>query len=232
MQSMSDNVVTLFHGSKNGFDGSPRPDYKFANESTDFGKALYLGVDPIQAFSVNFDKKGYSLVCYRLELELSDLSICTLSGMQWLMFICFNRGVLRDYIKTNLYQSMLKIRKSYDIIVGAIADDTMEYALPDFVDSRCTDIVLFRTLMAYGFQNQYALITYKATNRLMYEVIPNDEIDFNIVQAAKEDYLLKRKYYYNMYCKMFSGVGNTIESLKRKGIFDGVFEDLDTRFIL
>ena len=143
-----------------------------------------------------------------------------MSGLRWLLFVGYNRGILYNYADTNLIRSIKQVRNLYDIIVGPIADDTMEFAFPDFEEYRCTDVVLYRTLLSYGFKNQYTLISKRSEDHICVEKLSDRYIDFGAVTAAKKDYKEKRRYYYSQNLKIFGGVGRNILQLESEGIFD------------
>lgn len=88
---MSDrNIITLYHGSKSGIEGSIAP---VSRERCDFGRGFYMGTEETQPLTLICNYEGARL--YNLELNLTGLKVLNIEvGIDWALFVAYNRGRL------------------------------------------------------------------------------------------------------------------------------------------
>ena len=142
---MSDrNIITLYHGSKSGIEGSIAP---VSRERCDFGRGFYMGTEETQPLTLICNYEGARL--YNLELNLTGLKVLNIEvGIDWALFVAYNRGRLAPARGTALYERICKMAVGYDVIVGYIANDRMFVVLDRFFGGEITDTALINSLSA------------------------------------------------------------------------------------
>lgn len=158
----SNEVVTLYHGSKSGLDGEIKP---ISRDKCDFGKGFYMGTDKNQPLTLicNYDNAKL----YTLELNLTGLKILDVEvGLDWAMLVAYNRGKMDDAKGTSIYKRIAKLAEGCDVIVGYIANDRMFVVLDRFFNGDITDVALINSLSALKFGKQYVAVTQKACDQI------------------------------------------------------------------
>lgn len=162
---ISDNKLTLYHGSKNGLKGSIKP---ISRDRCDFGRGFYMGDNPIQPLTLisDFEKaEFYILSLNKNKLKTKEISL----DLDWAMLIAYHRGLLEDYKDTKFYKKYKDMFKNVDIAIGYIADDRMFVVLDNFFNGTLTDIGLLKCLSALKLGKQYVALTDKATDNIKIE---------------------------------------------------------------
>lgn len=156
------DVHRLYHGSKGGIHGKIRP---CSRDLCDFGKGFYMGTNKQQVLTLicNFDHA----VFYEMDFNTSGLSVLQLNAdIDWAMFVAYNRGRLENYKNTSVYRELAEKQRSFDVIVGPIADDRMYLTLSMFFDSQITDIALVQCLSLLNLGNQWVAMNDKACSNI------------------------------------------------------------------
>ena len=90
----SDEVVTLYHGSKSGIVGDIAPT---SREHCDFGKGFYMGTEMAQPLTLICNYPDAKL--YTVKVDLSGLKILDIEvGIDWALLVAYNRGKM-DSVK-------------------------------------------------------------------------------------------------------------------------------------
>ena len=213
--------IPLYHGSKGGIKGEPRPS---SRESCDFGPALYLGTMREQAFSICLNHSNPHF--YECALDARDLRILYLTDYQWLFFVGFSRGALPYYSETALYRSMCETVDFADVIVGDIADDSIYPAFQDFCDNLITDHGLVSALKFLQLGRQCALKSKKACSHVKMQEVTLGPKDISYLQTFEHERSVRAQTVLRETTKLYRTVGNTLDDLERRGVFDAAFESL------
>lgn len=159
---MSDKIIPLYHGSKNGLNGKIQP---ISRELCDFGKGFYMGTEQEQPLTLicNYD----NATLYNLELDTTNLIIKDIPlDLDWALFVAFNRGRLTKELSPTLYNKFATYNNNTDVFKGYIANDRMFVVLDRFFDGDITDIALVESLSALKLGIQYVAITQKACDSI------------------------------------------------------------------
>lgn len=159
---LSGNKRVLFHGSKFGIQGGIAPNK--SRVACDFGLGFYTGTSEKQARERIVDESNG--IFYSVYADMSNLNVYTFKNMRdWCFFVGVNRGFikLRDIPK---FEETFNRIKSSDVIVGDIADDTMQSVFPDFLIGNITDVALQKCLMCANLGTQYVFKTVKACSSI------------------------------------------------------------------
>ncbi len=158
----SNDIVTLYHGSKSGISGAIAP---VSREYCDFGKGFYMGTDRMQPLTLicNYPKAKI----YTLQVDLSNLKIFDVEvGLDWALLIAFYRGKMETVKNTQIYNRIADLSKGCDMIISYIASDRMFVVLDRFFNGEITDIALTQSLSALKLGKQYAALTEKACKKI------------------------------------------------------------------
>lgn len=158
----SNEVITLYHGSKSGIQGDIAP---ISRAHCDFGKGFYMGTDYMQPLTLicNYPKAKL----YTLSVDLSNLKILNVEvGLDWAMLVAYNRGKMEAAKNTKIYERFKNLTREYDMIVGYIANDRMFVVLDRFFNGEITDLALIHSLSALKLGKQYAALTPKACGQI------------------------------------------------------------------
>ena len=159
---MSEKIIKLYHGSKNGLNGKIQP---ISRELCDFGKGFYMGTEQEQPLTLicNYD----NATLYNLELDTTNLIIKDIPlNLDWALFVAFNRGRLTKDLSPTLYNKFATYKNNIDVFKGYIANDRMFVVLDRFFDGDITDIALVESLSALKLGIQYVAITQKACDSI------------------------------------------------------------------
>ena len=159
-------IVKLYHGSKGGLEGPIRLDR--GNRFCDFGRGFYMGVGDDQPktliCSARNDKRA---MFYEVELNLDGLNVTRFeSGLEWLMFVAYCRGFVREIANAGLLAHFEKIRAGSDVIFGKIADDRVYTAIQAFFRGEIHYQCCYDCLGAFNLGDQYAAVTGRACDAI------------------------------------------------------------------
>lgn len=132
----TNEIVTLYHGSKSGIRGKIAP---ISRERCDFGRGFYIGTDRTQPLTLICNYPDARI--YTLSADLSDLRILDIEvGLDWALLVAYNRGKM-------------------DAIKGSAIYDR-------FFNGEITDMALVNSLSALKPGRQYAALTEKACKKI------------------------------------------------------------------
>lgn len=155
-------IVTLYHGSKSGIRGTIAP---ISRNHCDFGKGFYMGTNYTQPLTLicNYPKAKL----YTLRVNLTNLKILNIDiDLDWALLIAYNRGKMEAIKDSKLYKRFKNLSKSYDMIIGYIANDRMFVVLDRFFNGEITDFALINSLSALNLGKQYVALTQKACSQI------------------------------------------------------------------
>lgn len=158
----SDDIVTLYHGSKFEIEGSILPS---SRDKCDFGKGFYMGTERSQPLTLicNFEQAKL----YTVNVNLSGLKILDIEvGIDWALLIAYNRGRMESAKGTSIYNRVSEMTKDVDLVIGYIANDRMFVVLDRFCNGEITDTALINSLSALKLGKQYVALTDKACNQI------------------------------------------------------------------
>lgn len=159
------NVLTVYHGSKNGLEGPIRMVAGRNRQTCDFGQGFYMGDEPTQPRTLICD--GGKPTLYTLSLDLEGLKVHRFkTDADWAMFVAYNRGFLEDYRKTAYYRELKRIREKSDVIFGRIANDRIFATMRVFFEGLIGVPALVKCLSALNVGNQYCAISRKAFSQI------------------------------------------------------------------
>ena len=181
------NQMKLFHISKEGIVGNITP---CSRSNCDFGSGFYMGDEESDIFSFLDSKKFANRKFYDVSLNFNGLNIYHLTFCKWLIYVLYNRGFLSEYGIENcaLIDSMMEFYDSYDLIIGAIADDSIYEAMDLFADGLVSDTFVYRVFTEIRLCKQIVAISVKACSNLkVTEVFPSDydRRMFDNIRAAR-----------------------------------------------
>ena len=158
----TDEVVTLYHGSKSGIRGAIAP---ISRKRCDFGKGFYMGSDRTQPLTLICNYPDARI--YTLSVNLSGLKILDVeAGLDWALLVAYNRGKMEFAKHSAIYHRFANLSKDCDMIIGYIANDRMFVVLDRFFNGEITDMALINSLSALKLGKQYAAITEKACKKI------------------------------------------------------------------
>lgn len=158
----TNEIVTLYHGSKSGIHGAIAPT---SREHCDFGKGFYMGTDRTQPLTLICNYPNARI--YTLRVDLSDLEILDVEvGLDWALLIAYNRGKMDAMKHSTIYNRFAKLSKSCDMMIGYIADDRMFVVLDRFFHGDITDTALIHSLSALKLGKQYVALTERACQKI------------------------------------------------------------------
>ena len=176
---MSDEKLTLFHGSKAGIMGNIKP---LSRENCDFGRGFYMGTEASQPLTLicNYEKARL----YTVKFDLSGLKILDLEvGLDWALLVAYNRGKMEAARGTAIYERIAGMANGCDVIVGFIANDRMFVVLDRFFKGEITDEALIHSLAALKLGKQYVALTEKACNQI--EIVDEKLLDESERESLK-----------------------------------------------
>lgn len=158
----TNEMVTLYHGSKSGIRGTIAP---ISRERCDFGKGFYMGTDRTQPLTLicNFPHAKI----YTLNVDLSGLKILDVEvGLDWALLIAYHRGKMESVKHSTIYDRFANLSNGCDMIIGYIANDRMFVVLDRFFHGEITDMALINSLSALKLGKQYVALTEKACQNI------------------------------------------------------------------
>ena len=156
--------LTLYHGSKEGLEGAPRPDR--GNPAADFGAGFYMGTDAHQPQTLICGGRSPALCV--VELDTEGLKCHEFQpGIDWALFIAFCRGLIpAEYREAPFVRRYLAIRDGNDLICGKIANDRIFVTVQAFFRNELTDSALEHALQAINLGDQVCAKTSAACARV------------------------------------------------------------------
>lgn len=179
--------VILYHGSKKGIVGDIRP---ISSDYCDFGKGFYMGIDPAQPLTLICDEKAPKF--YSVSVDLTGLNVLNIEvGIDWALLIAFNRGYMKEYEGSDLYEKYAHMADGYDMIVGYIANERMYKVMTRFFEKEITDEALLNSLTALDLGKQYVAITPKACDRI--KILNETALNKLELKILEEESIKRRK---------------------------------------
>lgn len=176
-----DGVVQLYHGSKSGLKGSIAP---ISRDKCDFGRGFYMGSERSQPLTLVCNYPEAEL--YTLNIRLAGLKLLEIEpGLEWALFIAYNRGKLNHIKNTALYERFKSMAEGYDLIVGYIANDRMFVVLDRFFNGEITDAALVHCLSALRLGKQYVARTEKACSQI--EIVQKESLSTTTRERLKKE---------------------------------------------
>ncbi len=158
----TDEIVTLYHGSKSGLHGAIAP---ISRKHCDFGKGFYMGTERTQPLTLICNYPDARL--YTLSVNLTDLKILDVEvGLDWALLVAYNRGKMESVKHSTIYNRFANLSKDCDMIIGYIANDRMFVVLDRFFNGEITDMALINSLSALKLGKQYVALTEKACEKI------------------------------------------------------------------
>ena len=158
----SDEVVTLYHGSKSGIVGDIAPS---SREHCDFGKGFYMGTEKAQPLTLICNYPDAKL--YTVKVDLSGLKILDIEvGIDWALLVAYNRGKTDSVKGTAIYNRIAEMADGCDMLIGFTANDRMFVVLDRFFKGEITDEALIHSLSALKLGKQYVALTEKACKQI------------------------------------------------------------------
>lgn len=158
----TDEVVTLYHGSKSGIHGTIAP---ISREYCDFGRGFYMGTDRTQPLTLICNYPNAKI--YTLSVNLSGFKILDIEvGLDWALLIAYNRGKMESVKHSAIYNRFANLSNDCDMIIGYIANDRMFVVLDRFFNGEITDMALISSLSALKLGKQYVALTEKACKKI------------------------------------------------------------------
>ncbi len=155
----------LFHGSKNGID---KIDENGSRYNSDFGNGFYCSSSYQSALA--FVEMNESSSIYVFTLNKLDLSIIEIKpSLEWMLLVCYFRGMIDQYASHPLMQKCLNMLKNKDVIIAPIADNRMFQIMRDFGEGNITDQQAIHALSASRLGNQYVFKTKKGIDKLKFK---------------------------------------------------------------
>lgn len=159
----SNEIVTLYHGSKSGISGAIAP---ISRVRCDFGKGFYMGTDRIQPLTLICNYPDARI--YTLNVNLADLKILDVEvGLDWALLVAYNRGKMDSVKHSTIYNHFANLSKDCDMVIGYIANDRMFVVLDRFFNGEITDMALINSLSALKLGKQYVALTEKACKKII-----------------------------------------------------------------
>ena len=176
----TDEVITLYHGSKSGIQGPIAP---ISRKYCDFGKGFYMGTDRMQPLTLICNFPNAKL--YTLSMDLADLKIFDVEvGLDWALLVAYNRGKMKSVKHSPIYHRFANLGKDCDMFTGYIANDRMFVVLDRFFNGEITDMALIHSLSALNLGKQYVALTEKACKKI--KVLHEQELTKNDRDALKQ----------------------------------------------
>lgn len=211
---VSDEVITLYHGSRSGIDGQIAP---CSREHCDFGRGFYMGTDRVQPLTLicNSDKAKL----YTLEVDLSGLKILDVEvGIDWALLVAFNRGKMESAKGTAIYNRIAEMADGCDMISGFIANDRMFVVLDRFFKGEITDAALVNSLSALKLGKQYVALTEKACGQIkIIKEEPVGETDREVLKVESEDNRRKGIALADEICRQYRREGRFFDEILKAG---------------
>lgn len=210
----SDEVVTLYHGSKSGIVGNIAP---ISREHCDFGKGFYLGTEKAQPLTLICNYPNSKL--YTMTINLSGLRILDVAvGIDWALLVAYHRGKMDSVKGTAIYNRIAEMSKGCDMLVGFIANDRMFVVLDRFFKGEITDEALIHSLAALKLGKQYVALTEKACKQI--KIVEEKELtdaDRIALRIESEDNRSKGIALAEEICRQYRREGRYFDEILKAG---------------
>ena len=131
----SDEIVTLYHGSKSGLHGPVAP---ISRDRCDFGKGFYMGTERMQPLTLICNYPEGKL--YTLQADLTGLRILDVEvGLDLALRISCNRGKLETVKGSRISRPYAAMADSSDMILVYIAHYRLLMVLDRVFNGETTD---------------------------------------------------------------------------------------------
>lgn len=210
----SDEVVTLYHGSKSGIVGDIAPS---SREHCDFGKGFYMGTEKTQPLTLICNYPDAKL--YTVNVDLSGLKILDIEvGIDWALLVAYNRGKMDSVKGTAIYNRIAEMADGCDMLIGFIANDRMFVVLDRFFKGEITDEALIHSLSALKLGKQYVALTEKACKQItIVEEKALTETDRETLRIESEDNRSKGIALADEICRQYRREGRFFDEILKAG---------------
>lgn len=212
--SSTNEIVTLYHGSKSGIRGAIAP---ISREHCDFGKGFYMGTDRMQPLTLICNYPNAKI--YTLSVDLSNLAIFDVkAGLDWALLVAYNRGKMESVKNSQMYNRFADLNKNCDMIIGDIADDRMFVVLDRFFNGEITDLALIQSLSALKLGRQYAALTKKACRKI--KILDEQKLskdDTDKLKRESESNRLKGISMAEEICRKYRREGRFFDEILKEG---------------
>lgn len=210
----SDEVVTLYHGSKSGIVGDIAPS---SREHCDFGKGFYMGTEKTQPLTLICNYPDAKL--YTVNVDLSGLKILDIEvGIDWALLVAYNRGKMDSVKGTAIYNRIAEMADGCDMLIGFIANDRMFVVLDRFFKGEITDEALIHSLSALKLGKQYVALTEKACKQItIVEEKALTETDCETLRIESEDNRSKGIALADEICRQYRREGRFFDEILKAG---------------
>ncbi len=210
----SDEIVTLYHGSKSGIVGDIAPT---SREHCDFGKGFYMGTEMTQPLTLICNYPDAKL--YAVKIDLSGLKILDIEvGIDWALLVAYNRGKMDSVKGTAIYGRIAEMADGCDMLIGFIANDRMFVVLDRFFKGEITDEALIHSLSALKLGKQYVALTEKACKQI--EIVDErvlTETDREKLRIESEDNRSKGIALADEICRQYRREGRYFDEILKAG---------------
>ena len=210
----SDEVVTLYHGSKSGIVGDIAPS---SREHCDFGKGFYMGTEKAQPLTLICNYPDAKL--YTVKIDLSGLKILDIEvGIDWALLVAYNRGKMDSVKGTAVYNRIAEMADGCDMLIGFIANDRMFVVLDRFFKGEITDEALIQSLSALKLGKQYVALTDKACKQIkIVEEKALTDADRETLRIESEDNRSKGIALADEICRQYRREGRFFDEILKAG---------------
>ncbi len=210
----SDEVVTLYHGSKSGIVGDIAP---ASRKHCDFGKGFYMGTEMAQPLTLICNYPDAKL--YTVKADLSGLRILDIEvGIDWALLVAFNRGKMDSVKGTAIYNRIAEMTDGCDMLIGFIANDRMFVVLDRFFKGEITDEALVNSLSVLKLGKQYVALTEKACKQI--EIVEEkalSDTDREALRVDSEDNRSKGIALADEICRQYRRDGRFFDEILKAG---------------
>lgn len=210
----TNEIVTLYHGSKSGIRGSIAP---ISRERCDFGKGFYMGTDRTQPLTLICNYPNAKI--YTLSVDLSSLKILDVEAdLDWALLVAYNRGKMEPMKNSKIYNRFAGLSKDIDMIIGYIANDRMFVVLDRFFNGEITDLALVNSLSALKLGKQYVALTAKACQKI--EILDEQELSKDDRDKLKQESEVNRSKGITMadeICRKYRREGRFFDEILKAG---------------
>ena len=210
----SDEIVTLYHGSKSGIVGDIAPS---SREHCDFGKGFYMGTEKAQPLTLICNYPDAKL--YTVKVDLSGLKILDIEvGIDWALLVAYNRGKMDSVKGTAIYNRIAEMADGCDMLIGFIANDRMFVVLDRFFRGEITDEALIHSLSALKLGKQYVALTDKACKQIkIVEENALTDADRETLRIESEDNRSKGIALADEICRQYRREGRFFDEILKAG---------------
>lgn len=212
--AVTNETITLYHGSKSGIHGTIAP---ISRKRCDFGKGFYMGTDRSQPLTLICNYPNAKI--YTLSVNLTDLKILDVEvGLDWALLIAYHRSKMESVKYSAIYNRFANLSTGYDIIIGYIANDRMFVVLDRFFNGEITDMALINSLSALKLGKQYVALTENACQKI--KILDEHELtedDRNKLKKESEVNRTKGIAMADKICRKYRRDGRFFDEILKEG---------------